>query len=273
MKTTIFSRFRDLIHEQSGIHLAAGKETLLHSRISKRMRRLGIQKAEAYLKHIADDRSGQEMIELLDAISTNVTYFFREPDHFDQLRAALAHWVDEGQRRFRLWSAACSYGQEPYTMAMTALDAFRDLRAEGIDLRVLATDISTKVLAAAQEGVYSAGDLEKVALDFRDRYFDKLSTEEGQRRFQVLPALRSRVTFRRLNLSRPPFPMQGPLDVVFCRNVMIYFDTQTRQRLVNEIERLLRPGGLMMIGHAESLIGLTTRLTAISPSVYQKAKL
>ena len=269
MKTTVFSRFRDLIHQQSGIDLVQGKETLLQSRISKRMRRLGLQQAEAYLDHISQDRTGQEMIELLDAISTNVTYFFREPDHFDQLAAALGRWTAAGQTRFRIWSAACSYGQEPYTIAMTAQETFRQLGVGRTDLGILATDISTKVLAAASAGAYSSSDLEKVPLNCRDRYFQKIDMD-GQRKFQVLPPLRNQVTFRRLNLSRPPFPMRGPLDAVFCRNVMIYFDAQTRQNLVREIERLLRPGGLLMIGHAESLMGLQTGLVAISPSVYQK---
>lgn len=269
MKTTVFSRFRDLIHQQSGIDLVQGKETLLQSRISKRMRRLGLEQAEAYLDHIAQDRTGQEMIELLDAISTNVTYFFREADHFDHLASSLEKWVEQGQTRFRIWSAACSYGQEPYTIAMTALETFRQLGVTRPDLGILATDISTKVLSAASIGAYSPNDLEKVPLNCRDRYFEKTDLD-GQRKFQVLPELRRLVTFRRLNLSRPPFPMRGPLDAVFCRNVMIYFNVETRQNLVSEIERLLRPGGLLMIGHAESLMGLKTGLTAISPSVYQK---
>ena len=269
MNATLFSRFRNVIYDHSGINLVEGKQVLLQSRISKRMRTLGIENEEVYLDQVIADPSGEEMVLLLDAISTNVTYFFRETDHFDLLRNALNDWLSAGQSRFRIWSAACSTGQEPYTIGMTALDCLRQAALRGVDLRILATDISTRALEAAMEGEYAEREVDRVSLDHRNRYLQSVKTS-GNIHYRVGDELRRLLTFRRLNLSQPPFPMRGPLDAVFCRNVMIYFDNQVRARLVGEIARLLKPGGLLFIGHAESLLGVNAGLQTVAPSVYKK---
>ena len=271
MNAQVFSGFRDLIYAQSGISLAPGKQTLLQSRVGKRMRALGLDQEQAYLRHITSDSSGEEIIHLLDAVSTNTTYFFREPEHFDQLQDALVRWLQAGQTRLRIWSAASSSGQEPYTIAMTALEVIRELRCSGVDLRILGTDISTRVLEAARRGIYTEQELERVTAERRARYF-KMSGQGAAARFAVNDSLRELVDFRRLNLSKPPFPMKGPLDLIFCRNVMIYFDNEVRARLVADMERLLKPGGLLFIGHSESLIGLGSGLKTLGPSVYQKVE-
>lgn len=262
-----FDGFRQLILAASGISLQPGKEALVLARVAKRMRALGLIDPRAYLAHVEADATGAELVTLLDAIATNVTSFFREADHFTMLAEAFRGWRSSGQQRFRLWSAACSSGEEPYTIAMVLHEA---CGGQPVDFRVLATDLSTKILERAQRGLYTASALEPVPQDWRVRHFDRQSTADGEPLYSVKPALRERVLFRRLNLAAPPFPLQGPLDAVFVRNVMIYFDRETRQQLVAEAARLLKPGGYLFCGHAESLTGLSTSLQTVRPSVYRK---
>ncbi len=270
MKSATFEQFRKLVYQQSGIDLSSGKEALVRGRLGKRIRALGLADEQEYLDYVLDDSSGDEMVQLLDAISTNFTHFFREPDHFALLADLLRNWVDsDGQRRFRIWSAACSSGEEPYSIAMTAAETVDNAGAGRCDLRILATDISTRVLERARCGQYAAQAVQAAPPTMRQRYFHRLPRGDGDA-YQVVDAMRELVTFRRINLSTPPFPMQGPFDVVFCRNVMIYFDNVVRNRLLAEIERLLRPGGYLFVGHTESLAALDTRLKPIQPSVYRK---
>ena len=166
----------------------------------------------------------------------------------------------------RFWSAACSTGEEPYSMAMTILEALDGFH----DSRILATDISTRVLEKAQHGLYEETKIKQISDTYVERYFDRISVSNGTS-YMVKPVLRNMIAFRRLNLSTPPFPMRGPLDIVFCRNVMIYFDNHVRQRLLKEIGRLLKPRGYLMVGHSESLTGLIEGFKAVQPSIYIKA--
>jgi chemotaxis protein methyltransferase CheR len=266
LDTRSYDEFRSLVYQVSGITLGNGKEALVSSRIGKRMRQLGMDEFKSYLKMVKDDPGGEELVHLLDAISTNVTSFFREPQHFDLIRDLFAGWLAQGQTRFRFWSAACSTGEEPYTLAMTLADV---LGGRQVDLRILATDISTKVLDKAARGEYPESRLDGIPAAFRTKYFER-DGDRGERVFRVREELRRWVVFKRFNLSTPPFPMQGPMDVVLCRNVMIYFDNAIRKRLVSEIHRLLKPGGYLMVGHAESLTGVTTDFANAQPSVYLK---
>ena len=266
MNPKTFEKFRSLIYEKSGISLGEQKEALVSARVGKRMRVLQIGDFDEYYSYVVHDGSGQEVVELLDAISTNVTSFFREPQHFDFLGSALTAWKNQGQRRFRIWSAASSTGEEPYTIAMTVLESIGN---RDVDTRILATDISTRVLAKCQEGTYDPQKLDGVPKTLRDKYFDRLQ-DDRQYQYRARDIMKQLIVFRRLNLATPPFPMQGPLDVVFCRNVMIYFDNDVRTRLLNEISRLLKPGGYLMVGHAESLTGLVSSFRTVRPSVYTK---
>jgi len=266
MNPDIFEAFREIVYDRSGIHLREGKEALVSARVGKRMRALGLTDYGQYLRRIKEDETGEEIVQLLDAISTNVTSFFREPEHFDFLAARLGEWYAAGQRRFRLWSAACSSGEEPYSLAMTMREAFPE---NGVDARILATDISTRVLERSLPGCYRADKVEPVPPEKRDRYFERQGRGE-ETVFQVREGLRKPVLFRRLNLSQPPFPMRGPLDVIFCRNVMIYFDNLVRKRLLDEMYRLLKPGGYLMVGHAESLTGMMSEFKVVKPSIYVK---
>ncbi len=260
-----FQQFAELIYREAGIHLAEHKHALVSARLGKRMRALQITDYEEYFHYVHQDDTRAELSELLDAISTNVTHFYREPDHFETLGSIVSKWEEEGVRRFRLWCAASSTGEEPYTMALTLAENLKDLR----DAKILATDIAPSVLDVARKGEYSAKKLEKISRKRVDRYFTR-SGDRNAPMFRVRKEIRDMVRFSRLNLSTPPFPMKGPLDVVFCRNVMIYFDAVVRQRLINEICRLLKPGGYLMVGHAESLSGLVSHLKPVRPSVYIK---
>jgi chemotaxis protein methyltransferase CheR len=266
VKKNTFEAFRKLVYDRSGISLNESKETLLSARLGKRMRQLGLDQAEAYLDYALSHEEEGEMVHLLDAVCTNYTHFFREPDHFAFFEDVLRKYLFQGQRRFRIWCAASSTGEEPYSLGLTMLQA---MESTTCDAKILATDLSSKVLKIAQAGCYDKEKIQSVPPALRARYFE--SARQGDHPvFQVGSVLRQMVTFKGLNLSSPPFPMRGPLDMVFCRNVMIYFDNHVRQRLVQEIYRLLRPGGYIVVGHAESLSGLQTGFKSVRPSIYQK---
>lgn len=261
-----FQRFCALVYDKAGIHLGPQKEALVAARMGKRMRTLGLQSYEEYLDLVKNDAAGDEVAEMLNAISTNVTSFFREEHHFRLLTDLLREWRSEGQRSFRIWSAAASTGEEPYTIAMTAKAALGDAR----DVKILGTDISTRALGVARQGRYEARHLEKVPAEHVRRFFRKETDEGGKTAYRVEDDLRQMVSYARLNLAEPPYPMKGPFDVVFCRNVMIYFDNRVRKALLDEIWRLLKPGGYLLVGHAESLSGMLASFRSSKPSVYVK---
>ncbi len=261
-----YHEFRTLVYDVSGITLGDGKEALVSSRIGKRMRQLGLSEFNSYIKMVKQDPGGEEIVHMLDAISTNVTSFFRESQHFDLISELFDGWLKKGQRKFRFWSAACSTGEEPYTLAMTLAEV---LQGKDVDLKILATDISTRVLDQAAQGKYPESKLNGIPNNFRTKYFQREGSREDNI-YQVRDELKRWIVFKRFNLSTPPFPMQGPLDIVLCRNVMIYFDNRIRLGLVTEIHRLLKPGGHLMVGHAESLNGITNVFGNVSPSVYIK---
>ena len=230
------------------------------------MRALGLPDCRTYLRYLTDDESGGELVQLIDAIATNVTSFFRERVHFELLGEALSGWLDRGQKSFRFWSAACSTGEEPYSMAIQLFETLKGVRAE---CKILATDISTRVLRTAQAGVYDRKKLDPVPPSLRRVYFTRTLTDRGEF-YTVRPFVKEPILFRRLNLAHFPLPLSGPFDAIFCRNVMIYFDGTTRSRLFQEIDRLLRPGGYLMVGHAESPVGIMSNFKTVRASVYRK---
>ncbi|HAS83963.1 MAG TPA: chemotaxis protein CheR [Verrucomicrobia bacterium] len=261
-----FQRFCDYVYEKAGIRLGPQKEALVSARMGKRMRSLGLSRYEDYLRTVKEDTTGDELVEMLNAISTNLTYFFREGQHFKIMESLLRQWSSEGQTRFRIWCAASSTGEEPYTIAMTA----RAVLGESCDVKILATDISTRALAVARRGQYEPRHMEKVPETFARRFFRKEKDASGNDCYKVVDELRRMISFARLNLAHPPYPMKGPFDIVFCRNVMIYFDNAVRKGLLDEAWRLLKPGGYLMVGHAESLSGMLCELRSVQPSVYIK---
>lgn len=264
MRKPTFERLCEIVYETSGIKLSARKEALVCARVGKRMRLLGVGGYDEYLTLV--EENADEVVGLLDAVSTNVTGFFREPHHFEVLGKTVATWYEQGQRRFRFWSAACSTGEESLTMAMTLREA---LPVEQADVKVLATDISTQALCRCEQALFSDERITPVSATLRERYFERVSTPQGEL-WHALPSLTEMIAYRRLNLSKPPFPMKGPLDAVMCRNVMIYFDDAVRIRLLDDVHRLLKPGGLLIVGHAESLAGMIGNFSYVQPSVYRK---
>jgi chemotaxis protein methyltransferase CheR len=269
MDSTVFQELRKMAYEQAGIALRENKEALLSARIAKRMRKLGLHAEQEYLEYLRNDGSGSEMVEFLDAISTNFTSFFREQDHFELLQREATTWLEEQRSAVRIWCAAAATGEEPYSLAMTLNET---LAGRDVDWRILATDISVGALLTAQAGRYEDARLTPVPAALRRKYFLPDTAESG-RGNRVSETLREHITFTRLNLATPPFPMRGGLDAVFCRNVMLYFDNTVRQKLIAEIELLLRPGGLLVIAHSETLNGVRSGLKTVRPSVYRKAVL
>jgi chemotaxis protein methyltransferase CheR len=265
LKPKEYEEFRSLVYSKSGITLGQGKESLVTSRISKRMRALGLGSFGSYLDWLNCREGRDEMVHMLDAISTNVTSFFREEEHFDFLRGRVQAWRAEGRKRFRFWSAACSSGEEPYTLAMTLCHCGLP---DGCDVRILATDLSSRVLETAREGLYPASKLDGLPAGFEAEYFAPEKGSPGF--FRARDRLRELILFQHLNLAFPPFPMKGPMDAIFVRNVMIYFDDDVRRNLLAECARLLRPGGILMVGHSESLTGLVGGFDCLRPSIYQK---
>jgi chemotaxis protein methyltransferase CheR len=269
MDTALFQRFQRLAYQNAGIDLKPGKETLVAARVAKRQRSLGLPDEREYLRYLEEDETGEEILHFLDAISTNFTSFFREKEHFDWLAAELKRLLEAGQRRIRIWCAAAATGEEPYSLAITAREALG--AAAGVDLKILATDISTRALHAARTGIYDGERLQPLTRGQLAAHFEPVPDDEGpasSARHSARPELRSILVFKRLNLATPPFPMSGPIDVVFCRNVMMYFDRVVRERLIHEVERLLKPDGFLIIGLAETLHGIRTELGAVSPSIY-----
>lgn len=260
-----FRRIAEIVYQKAGIVLNAQKEALVVARIGKRMRRLGITHFRDYLRLLEESPEHEEPVEMLNAISTNVTQFFREPKHFEHLAGWLAQWRQEGRTRFRFWCAAAASGEEACSVAMVV----RENLPADCDVRILATDLSTRALAEAREGVYAASDMKTVPEAFVRRYFVCEQNESG-RRYRVSPALAGMITFARLNLAQTPYAMRGPFDAIFCRNAMIYFDDTVRRRLLDECWRLLRSGGYLVVGSAESLAGLPTGFRNVAPSVYAR---
>ncbi len=269
MNKTTFNKFRKIVYDECGISLRDNKEALVQARVAKRMRALGIDDYRAYLEFLESDKTGTELIQFLDAISTNVTSYFREPDHFQFVDKTFSQWLAEGQRRFRFWSAACSSGEEPYSLAITLQETLNGKAY--VDAKILATDISTRVLDACREARYAKDKLKTVPATLKERYFERDIDEEKNVFYTAKSALKNLIVFKRLNLSTPPFPMRGPMDIIFCRNVMIYFDNDVRAKLLADMYRLLKPGGYLLVGHAESLTGMVSDFRVVRPSIYVKS--
>ncbi|HSR36580.1 MAG TPA: protein-glutamate O-methyltransferase [Desulfurivibrionaceae bacterium] len=264
-----FQKFSALVYEKAGIYLKPEKKELLNARLGKRLRALGLDSFKEYYEYVMRDASGDELVQMIDVVSTNFTSFFRESSHFDLLQhRVLPEIVTAANRRkeISLWSSACSSGEEPYTMAMVVA-SFLETHP-GWKFRLMATDISTKVLAQAQRGVYPDERIAKVPPIYLKRYFQKgVGNSAGY--VKVKEALQRHITFSRFNLMHE-FPWREELDVIFCRNVMIYFNRETQQELVAKFYRALVPGGYLFIGHSESITSLKHDFTQVDATAYQK---
>jgi len=262
---------RDMIYAQAGIYLAETKKALLVGRLRKRIRALHLSCFSAYYELVRNDRTGQELVQLLDAITTNETAFFREPRQFDYLRTSiLPAWAtaaDQGlrQRKVRIWSAACSSGEEPYSIAMSLLDFFGT--ESGWTLEILATDISTRVLDQAQAGIWPISRAENIPDRLLKRYMLR-GTGSQQGKMKAGREVRSILRFDRINLNDESYDVNGGFDAIFCRNVLIYFNRESRERVINRLLNLAG-GGYLFLGHAESLAGMACHARCVAPAVYQ----
>lgn len=265
-----FKRLSDFIHTEVGIKLPLSKKVMVEARLQKRLRLLSKNGYRDYFEFLfSAEGFDEELVHLIDVITTNTTEFFREPRHFEIMtEQTLPMWRSQHGtgRPFRLWSAGCSTGEEPYTLCIV-LSEFAS-RFAGFRFNVMATDISTRVLAMAQSGIYPEERLAKMSLELKRRYFLR-SKDKAKRLVRVAPELRRMVDYRRLNFM-DSFAFPEPLDTIFCRNVMIYFDRATQERLLQKFCTQLLPGGFLFIGHSESLTGMDLPLRQHAPTVYRK---
>ena len=262
-----FQALRVLVKSLTGIHLSDQKRELVYGRLTRRLRALQLRSFAEYRERLKGD--AQELAELCNAITTNLTSFFREPHHFQYLREhVLAPLAADraGPRRLRIWSAGCSTGEEPYSIAMTVLETLPD--AGRWDVRILATDLDSEVLERARRGIYPAERMGNVSPERLQRFFTERQEAGGVCR-QIAPEVAALVTFKQLNLIHA-LPMRGPLDAIFCRNVVIYFDKDTQRELFARVARLQRPGDLLFLGHSESLFKVCDSYALIGKTIHRR---
>jgi len=274
MSQAEFSRFSEFIMGQCGIKMPPSKKIMLEARLQKRLRTLGISNFRAYYDHVLGEGGRDELVHMLDAVTTNKTDFFREPGHFHYLaQTILPECVEEREQSkgsnkpFVVWSAGCSTGEEPYTLAMVLSDFAGEHPA--FRFSILATDISTKVLDRAKEAVYDAERLAAVPIAMKQKYLLR-SKDRTKEVVRIGPALRSTVQFKRLNLMEEAFSFSEPVDVIFCRNVIIYFDRKTQEQLIARFCKVLKTNGYLFLGHSESIHGFTLPLRRLTSTVYRK---
>lgn len=261
-----FDKISRLVYQISGIDLHEGKEELVKARLLKRLRHLKLPDFDHYLKYLLNDKDGVEIQAMVDMLTTNKTHFFREPEHLiffkDEIIPGLSH------DSVRIWSAGCSSGEEPYSIAIVLRENIPGIDKR--DVRILATDISGRMMEKARQGMYDEETLKFMPHPFRNKYFKKVDSGKTYK-YQVSPMLQSMVSFARLNLMEE-WPMSGLFDVIFCRNVMIYFDKPTQEKLIRRFRSVLREDGYLLVGHSESLTFLTHDYRYLQPAVYQKVK-
>lgn len=268
-----FSRFSQLIYEVCGIKMPSHKRSMLESRLRKRLRFLGLSSYEDYRDYLfSQDGMVEELTSMIDVVTTNKTDFFREPRHFDFLiEKVLPSLIPSSgagiERPLRLWSAGCSTGEEPYTLAMF-LEEFR-WNNKRLSYEIMGTDISTQVLERAVQGIYHRDKIEPVPDSFRKKYLLK-SRDKQSPHVRIIPEIRANTRFQRLNFMEDKFDVPNLQDIIFCRNVIIYFDRKTQEQFLSRLCRCLLPGGYLFMGHSETLSGMPLPLRQLAPAVYIK---
>ena len=262
-----FNSLRGLVRKHTGISLSDAKRELVYGRLSRRLRALGLDSFRDYRNVLSSDPDGQEMVEFCNAITTNLTSFFRESHHFDYLRdqVLLPLATRPPGQRLRIWSAGCSTGEEPYSIAMTVRESLPEPNRH--DIKILATDLDSDVLSRGRKGIYTE-DRVKGMSQARLAFFRE-QIDGAARRYTVTPSLRELITFNQLNLMHE-LPMRGPVDVIFCRNVVIYFDKETQRDLFRRFSQLQRPGDILFLGHSESMFKVSEAYTLVARTIYRR---
>lgn len=264
-----FARLAEYIYAYSGIKMPLSKKTMLEGRLRRCARNAGAASLDDYCDYLFDRQGLEaEIVPLFDAVTTNKTDFFREPAHFDFLTSnALPALVSEGRTKLKVWSSACSTGAEAYTLAMV----FEEFARGGprLDYATLGTDLSTRVLEQARAGIFAEAMIEPVPQDLRRRYL--MSARDSQRgEVRIVPRVRAKHSFARLNLMDATYPVDRDMDIIFCRNVLIYFDKATQEKVLTRLCSHLREGGYLFLGHSESLAGVSLPVTAVANTVFQR---
>ncbi|MBN1930362.1 MAG: protein-glutamate O-methyltransferase [Desulfobacterales bacterium] len=265
-----FTSFRELVYQKCGIHLHNGKKELVRARLGKRLRQTEFKSFKQYYKFLIHNDTGEELIEMLNAISTNQTSFFRESGHFDFLtKECLPSYHKIGNLSdLKIWSAGCSSGEEPYSIAICLLEQL-EINAPW-KIKILSTDISTRVLETARSGIYHQSRIDNIPKYILKKYF-QCGRGKWEKYFRLKSVIRNIVEFERLNLMEP-FIFKVKFNIIFCRNVMIYFDKITQQSLISKFFDSLAEGGYLFIGHSESLMGIKHDFQYVKPTVYLKPK-
>ncbi|MGP1363349.1 MAG: CheR family methyltransferase [Bacteroides sp.] len=266
-----FARLSAFIYNVAGIKMPPAKRIMLQSRLQKRLRELQMDSFKEYTEYLLSERGKQEeLIHMLDVVSTNKTDFFREPVHFDFLRETVLplHYEETSGRAIKIWSAACSSGEEPYTIAMTIAEYCRSVGQQR-DYSILGTDISTKVLKMAMNAVYKMDRVEGIPIEILHRYFLRSKDRENPT-VRIVPELRKHVKVQRMNFMDESYPINEVFDVIFCRNVLIYFDRQTQEKVIGKLCTKLKPGGYFFLGHSESIMNMDLPLQSIRPTIFRK---
>ncbi|MEO1054234.1 MAG: protein-glutamate O-methyltransferase [Bacteroidota bacterium] len=269
LKEDDFGKFSAYVYQQCGINLTAPKRILLEGRLQKRLVSLNMKCFREYYRYVTGPAGKEELVHMLDAVSTNKTDFFRESAHFDFVAKSVvsAFRNKKGSSPLRIWSAACSTGEEPYTIAMVLEE---EIGKKGpINYEILATDISTKVLKHAANGVYQENRIVDIPQHLRKKYLLR-SKDPTKGLVRIVPGLRRKISYQRLNLMDADYNLNSLQDIIFCRNVLIYFDKETQKHVVKKLIQYLRPGGYLFIGHSESLFEMDLPLRQLMPATYQK---
>jgi chemotaxis protein methyltransferase CheR len=262
-----FNRVRTVVHAHAGIHLADSKQNLVYNRLARRLRTLGFDDFQSYLSFVEGKGKDEEFTHLINAITTNLTFFFRENHHFEYLQQELFPALmkkNADTRKVRIWSAGCSTGEEPYSLAIVAKESF----PAGWDVRIDASDLDTNVINTGKEGVYSIEALKGVAQERIKRWFWRGSGANGGM-VKVKPELQELIRFQQVNLMLD-WPWSESFDIIFCRNVVIYFDKPTQQRLFARYHQALKTDGYLFIGHSESLYKVSEQFKLLGKTIYQK---
>ncbi|OPY02745.1 MAG: Chemotaxis protein methyltransferase [Syntrophorhabdus sp. PtaB.Bin047] len=275
LSNKLFDELTVFIHDQVGIKITPVKKVMLEGRLQKRLRKLGMRSFDEYCKYLfSDEGKNGELTNMIDEVTTNKTDFFREPAHFNYLTSRVLPTILRSDRftvsnKLTIWSAGCSSGEEPYTIAMVVQDFADNVWAQELPFQIIATDISRRVLEKGQKAIYEEDKVAPIPVEIKKRFLLK-SKNPGAGLFRIVPEIRSRVSFRRLNFMDGDFGFREKIDVIFCRNVIIYFDKTVQERLLGKFCRCLKPGGYIFMGHSETLFGMDLPLQQVAPTVYRK---